>query len=156
MQITENKSRDTQDDRGNGKQSKKKKRKETVSIRATSPASAACEIPILSTLSRNPEEGVRAKTVVEEVASALWFPKLTEDDRRARYVRSHKKIVSTIIRWSRENLVLRGEVYAPGSECTEGFWRATPKGTVARKRARRRVDCEIRGTCRCHNYRGRT
>jgi hypothetical protein len=129
VQITENKSPDLDipDQRGEAEQSRKK-RKQIVSIRATSPAPAACEIPILLVLSRNPEKGVRAKIVVQEVASSSWFPKLTEDDRQARYVRSHKKITSTVIRFSRENLVLRGEIFAPESECREGFWRATPKG----------------------------
>src|SRR5579872_871313 len=103
--------------------------KQIVRVRARVPAYSACEVPILVVVSRMPENGVRALSVVREVASSAWFPQLTDEDRNARYPASRKKIVSTVIRWARENLVLKRELYPPGEEGAEaGTWRATTKG----------------------------
>ncbi|MDA4130368.1 MAG: winged helix-turn-helix domain-containing protein [Thaumarchaeota archaeon] len=118
------------------KSKEKNKKKEILGIRATSPATAACEIPILTVLLKAPEKGIRALTVVQEAASSIWFPKLTDDDREARYSRSRKKIVSTTVRWARENLTLKGEIFAPGAECKAGIWRATSKGLARAKEQR--------------------
>ena len=109
------------------------RKKEIVGIRARSPTTASCEIPILLVLSRDPIQGTRALTVVREVSSSIWFPKLTGDDREARYIHSHKKIVSSVVRWCRENLVLRNEIFPPGYECRAGTWRSTPKGLARAK-----------------------
>ncbi|MFI5420241.1 MAG: hypothetical protein ACHQ1H_04680 [Nitrososphaerales archaeon] len=103
-------------------------------IKTTAPTSASCELPILAVLSRSAEKGMRALIVVREVASSVWFPELTEDDREACYNRSRKKIVSSVIRWARQNLVMKGELYLPGDgECKAGVWKATAKGLARAK-----------------------
>jgi hypothetical protein len=107
---------------------KERKSKEILAIEAMSPTTSSCEIPILSVLRNFPDMGMPAHTVVREVASSIWFPKLTEDDREARYVHSLRKIVSTTVRWARENLALRGEIHLPGDGCEAGIWIATQKG----------------------------
>jgi hypothetical protein len=112
---------------------KEHKTKEILVIKATSPTTVSCELPILFVLSGSPEKGMRALTVVREVASSTWFAKLTDQDRESRYPLSRKKIVSTTVRWARENLALRGEIYLPGNECKAGVWRPTSKGVARAK-----------------------
>jgi len=92
---------------------KVRRRKEIIAIKATSPTTGSCEIPILSVLRNCPDDGMPAHAVVREVTSSIWFPKLTEEDREARYVHSLRKILSTTVRWSRENLVLRNQIHLP-------------------------------------------
>ena len=108
--------------------------RDIVGIKATAPTSASCELPILAVLSRSADVEMRALAVVREVASSVWFPNLTEDDREACYKRSRKKIVSSVIRWARQNLVMKGELYLPGNgECKAGVWKATAKGLARAK-----------------------
>jgi len=95
-------------------------------IRARAPACSACEIPILSTLSKAAETGMLTKVVIKEV-STKWFSRLSEDDRNARYPESRKKITQTIIKFARKNLVMKGEIFPVGG-VPLGIWRATQKG----------------------------
>ena len=70
--------------------------------------------------------GQHTKVVLEEVENK-WFRELTEIDLKAVYPESKKKIVETIIKFSRKNLVVEGEIH-PVSEENFGTWRATAKG----------------------------
>jgi hypothetical protein len=110
--------------------------REILDIRAISPTTVSCEIPILTVLNTSPEKGLAALAVVREVSSSNWFPKLTDEDRNARYPHSLRKIVSTTARWSRENLVLKGELHLPGDDCDPGVWKATSKGRARAKEHR--------------------
>jgi hypothetical protein len=113
---------------------RKRRIRDIAGIKATAPTSASCELPILAVLSRSAEEGTRTIVVVREVASSVWFPKLTEDDREACYSRSRKKIVSSVIRWARQNLVMKAELYPPeNGGCKAGVWKATAKGLARAK-----------------------
>jgi hypothetical protein len=51
-------------------------------VTARAPACSACELPILSVVSRAPEAGTRTREVLKEV-STKWFNGLSEDDRKA-------------------------------------------------------------------------
>ena len=110
------------------KRSTRSRQKLVVQVRAKAPACKSCELPILKILSREPETGMRAKVVIQEVSSAKWFPLLDEDDQDARYVSSRKKITPTVIRWARENLALQGEICGIGNGGEVGVWKATMKG----------------------------
>jgi hypothetical protein len=113
---------------------RKRRIRDIVVIKATAPTSASCELPILAILSKSPEEGMRTLAVVREVASSVWFPKLTEDDGEACYSKSRKKIVSSVIRWARQNLVMKAELYPPDNGgCKAGVWKATAKGLARAK-----------------------
>jgi hypothetical protein len=81
---------------------------------------------ILCVLGRAPTLGLEAKVVLKEVESK-WFSELTETDLKALYLLSRKKIVQSIIKFSKKNLIVRGEIY-PVSEENFGTWKATPKG----------------------------
>jgi hypothetical protein len=96
-------------------------------IRATAPTSSACEIPILSILFRAQEAGMPTRTVLQEVRSAKWF-KLTDDDLKARYPKSRRKIVDSVIKYSRKNLVLKGQILPVGENVPIGTWKATRIG----------------------------
>jgi len=97
-------------------------------LRAKAPARNRSEIPVLAILSRTPDMGVRTKIVLMEVKGAKWFSKLEDDDRNARYPGSRKKIVDSIIKWSKKNLVAKGEIFPPGDGCPVGVWKVTLRG----------------------------
>ncbi|HXQ91792.1 MAG TPA: winged helix-turn-helix domain-containing protein [Nitrososphaerales archaeon] len=105
-----------------------KKTKIINPVRSRAPTASACEIPILRVISRAPDKGVSTKEVLEEVRSAKWFRELNDDDRRARYPASGKKIVDSVIKFARKNLVMRGEIYPAGEGMPIGVWRITPRG----------------------------
>jgi len=67
------------------------------------------------------------KDVIKEV-STKWFDSLTEDDRRARYPASGKKIIQSIIKFSRKNLVLKRQIFPVGGGRPLGVWMLTPLG----------------------------
>jgi len=94
-------------------------------VRTKAPAASNPELPILLTLSKCPTEGVRARDVLQEVRSAKWFGMLNNDDRRARYPESRKKIVDTVIKFAKKNLVIKGEMYPVGEGTPVGIWRIT-------------------------------
>jgi hypothetical protein len=96
--------------------------KVVTQIRARAPSCASCEIPILCTLSKAPD-GMRTKTIIQEVITN-WFNDLSEEDRRARYADSKKKVTQTIIKFSKKNLALKDQVFSEPI----GTWRITPKG----------------------------
>jgi hypothetical protein len=108
------------------------KRKQTkpirviMQVRAKAPACSACEIPILTTLSALPNSGLPTKEALNEVTK--WFDRLDQDDRRALYPGSRKKITQTIIKYSRKNLVLKGQILPAGEGNPVGIWRITQKG----------------------------
>jgi len=95
-------------------------------ITARSPTSSVCEIPILSLLFRAQEAGMSTRTVLQEVRSAKWF-KLTDDDLKARYPKSRRKIVDSVIKYGRKNLVLKGQIL-PVESVAIGTWKATRIG----------------------------
>jgi len=95
-------------------------------IKARAPTSSACEIPILSVLFRAQEAGMPTRTVLQEVRSAKWF-KLTDDDLKARYPKSRRKIVDSVIKYGRKNLVLKGQIL-PVESVAIGTWKATRIG----------------------------
>jgi len=96
-------------------------------ITARSPTSSVCEIPILSLLFRAQEAGMSTRTVLQEVRSAKWF-KLSDDDLKARYPKSRRKIVDSVIKYGRKNLVLKGQILPVGEGVPTGTWKATPRG----------------------------
>jgi hypothetical protein len=99
-----------------------------IAVRATSPSATSPEIPILRILDKNPKNGVRTRSVLREVSSGVWYPKLNDDDRRARYPASKKKIVESIIKFAKKNLVLKGEVHPVNKDQPLGIWRITQTG----------------------------
>jgi hypothetical protein len=98
----------------------------TTRITAKAPTCKACEVPILTTLSRAPNSGLPTKEVLSEVTK--WFDRLDQNDRIALYPHSKKKITQTIIKYSRKNLVLKGQILPAGESNPVGIWRITPKG----------------------------
>ncbi len=66
---------------------------------------------------------MRAKAIIQEVI-ANWFSDFSEDDRRARYAESRKKVTQTIIKFSKKNLALKDQVFSEPI----GTWRIKPKG----------------------------
>ena len=104
----------------------KRKKKIFVSTKTRAPARSNPEIPILCILAKSPTLGQQTRVVLKEVESE-WFRELTETDLKAVYPESKKKIVETIIKFSRKNLVVKGEIH-PASEENFGTWRATQKG----------------------------
>jgi hypothetical protein len=103
-----------------------RKKKIFVSAKTRAPARRSPEIPILCVLAKSPTLGQHTKVVLREI-ECKWFKELTELDLKAVYSESKKKIVETIIKFSRKNLVVRGEVH-PVSEENLGTSRATSKG----------------------------
>ncbi|MDA4129206.1 MAG: hypothetical protein OK457_00395 [Thaumarchaeota archaeon] len=103
-----------------------RKKKTFVSAKTRAPVRSNPEIPILCVLAKSPTLGQHTKVVLKVVESK-WFKELTETDLKAVYPESKKKIVETIIKFSRKNLVVKGEIHPLGEE-TFGTWRATPKG----------------------------
>jgi hypothetical protein len=71
--------------------------------------------------------GVPTAAVLREVKEK-WFPELDVEDVNAVYPESKKKIVDTIIKFSRKHLVEKSLVYAPSEENPVGTWRATSLG----------------------------
>ena len=107
------------------KSKRNKAKKILTRVKAKVPTCSSCEIPILSILSRAPE-GMPTKVVLNSVLE--WFDRLEEDDRNARYLASRKKIVETIIKYARKNLVIKNEIFPPGEKNPIGTWRATGRG----------------------------
>jgi hypothetical protein len=103
-----------------------RKKKSFVPAKTRAPARSSPEIPILCTLAKAPTLGQPTKVVLKEVENR-WFRELTDIDLKAVYPESKKKIVETIIKFSRKNLVVKGEIY-PISEENFGTWRATARG----------------------------
>ncbi|HXQ92796.1 MAG TPA: hypothetical protein VN739_07295 [Nitrososphaerales archaeon] len=79
-------------------------------------------------LSKAPDMGVQTWVVLQEVRDAKWFGKLDNDDRAALYSRSKRKITDSVIKWSKKNLVAKGEIFPAGEGCEVGVWKATPIG----------------------------
>jgi hypothetical protein len=104
----------------------RRKKKLFLSSKTRAPARSNPEIPILCVLAKSPILRQHTKVVLKEVESK-WFKELTETDLKAIYPESKKKIVETIIKFSRKNLVGKGEIH-PVSEENLGTWRATAKG----------------------------
>jgi len=105
------------------------KTKVIVRISAKAPAASSPEIPILCVLSKAPESGLTTKFVLQEVKSKKWFSRLDDDDCSARYPGSKKKIVDSVIKFARKNLVIKGDIYPAGEGGKPiGVWRITPKG----------------------------
>jgi hypothetical protein len=69
------------------------------------------------------------KTVLQEVRSAKWFGKLSEDDLEARYPQSKKKIVDSVVKFAKKNLALKGQVFPLGKDVPYGTWKITRKGS---------------------------
>ena len=57
-----------------------------------------------------------------------FYPALSFEDLEARYQKSGKKIVDSVIKFAKKHLVLRSEVYAVDRGCKRGIWRITPIG----------------------------
>ena len=106
-----------------------KRPKLIVRVKSKAPAACSPEIPILHVLSRAPDAGVSTKLVLQEVSSAKWFDKLSADDRNARYSGSKRKIVDSVIKFARKNLVIKGEIFPAGDGGKPiGVWRITQNG----------------------------
>jgi hypothetical protein len=108
-------------------------RKKIFRVRSQSPASGSTEIPILCVLSRAPDLQMRAKAVLQEVTGPKWFPNLSEEDRKARYPRSKRKIVESVAKWSKKDLVLSNQIYSPQEVTNPGMWKLTAKGLARAK-----------------------
>jgi hypothetical protein len=98
-----------------------------ISINSKAPTSTSPEIPILSVLSKVPETGIQASAVIKEV-SMKWFEGLDENDRKSKYPSSKRRIVESIIKFSKKNLVMKDEVYPLNEGVPLGVWRITKKG----------------------------
>jgi len=107
----------------------KKRTRVVTRVRSKAPASTSPEIPILYTLLGTPETWALARDVLKEVGSAKWFSELDDDDRKARYPKSKKKIVDSVIKFAKKNLVLKGQVFPPGKDAPLGTWKITRKGS---------------------------
>jgi len=103
------------------------KQKVITGIKSKAPACACCEIPILITLARTPETGMRTKDVLEEVRTK-FFDRLNSDDCEARYPVSRRRIVESVMKFSKKNLVLKQEVFPVGEGLPVGTWKVTEKG----------------------------
>jgi len=111
----------------NLKPSNRRRAKVIIRVNARAPACSACELPILSVLSRAPETGTKTRAVLKEV-STMWFSLLNDDDRNARYPSSKRKIVESVVKYARKNLVIKGEIFPAGEDKPAGIWRATRRG----------------------------
>ena len=96
-------------------------------IRIRGPSRRNPEIPILCVLSRSPKLGVECRFVREEL-KRKFYPALSLEDLEARYQKSGKKIVDSVIKFAKKHLVLRGEVYEVGRTCKRGTWQITALG----------------------------
>ncbi len=67
------------------------------------------------------------RSVIQEVRNGKWF-KLSYDDLRGRYPGSKKKIVDSVVKFARKNLVMKGEVFPVGEGNPIGIWKITAKG----------------------------
>jgi len=105
---------------------KKARRKRYISARTKAPIHNSCEIPILSVLAKSPSLGLRTKMVLKEVESK-WFRDLTTTDLGAVYPQSRRKVVDTIIKFSRKTLVGKGQIHPADGE-NFGIWKATQAG----------------------------
>lgn len=56
----------------------------------------------------------------------VW--ELSDDDRSALFTKSRRRVVDSVIKFSRKNLVIRGEMYPVGPGIPAGTWKATEKG----------------------------
>ena len=102
------------------------RKKTFVSTKTKAPSRSSSEVPILCVLAKSPTLGLETKVVLKEVESK-WFKELTTTDLKAIYPESRKKIVDTIIKFSRKNLVEKGQIH-PASEENFGTWKATASG----------------------------
>jgi len=105
---------------------RKTQRKRYVLTWTKAPIHGSCEIPILSVLAKSPNLGLPTKIVLKEVESK-WFEELTTTDLGAVYPQSRRKVVDTIIKFSRKNLVEKGQIH-PASGGKFGIWIATQAG----------------------------
>ena len=96
-------------------------------IRIRGPSRRNPEIPILCVLSKSPKLGVECRFVREEL-KRKFYPVLSSEDLEARYQKSDKKIVDSVIKFAKKHLVLRSEVYAVDRGYKRGIWRITPIG----------------------------
>jgi len=106
--------------------SMKARKKRFISTTTRAPKHSSCEIPILSVLTKSPILGVRTDVVLKEV-EAKWFKELTTSDLGAVYPESRRKVVDTIIKFSRKNLVEKGQIHPAGEE-NFGIWNVTQAG----------------------------
>jgi hypothetical protein len=105
----------------------RKRRRVVRNVTSKSPTSTCAEIPILKTLGAAPEKKLSLKAVIKEVIeSGKWFPELSQEDLVARHPNSKRKIVETALKFSRKNLVLKGELFPPSD--IPGIWRIAGKG----------------------------
>jgi len=109
-----------------GLPSRKNKRKRYISGRTKVPSHKSCEIPILSVLSKSPTLGLRTRIVLKDVESK-WFKELTATDLGAVYPQSRRKVVDTIVKFSRKTLVEKGQIHPANGE-NFGIWKATRAG----------------------------
>jgi len=105
---------------------RKTQRKRYVSTWTKAPAHSSCEIPILSVLAKSPNLGLRTKIVLKELESK-WFKELTTTDLGAVYPQSRRKVVETIIKFSRKTLVEKGQIH-PATGGKFGIWKVTQAG----------------------------
>ncbi len=99
------------------RRARKQKRAQAFSdhlLKVRGPARRNPEIPILCVLAKSPKLGLECRFVREEL-KRKFYPTLTLEDLQARYQKSGKKIVDSIIKFAKKHLVIRGEVYALGS-----------------------------------------
>ena len=107
---------------------KKQKRTQALTlVKVQGPARRNPEIPILCVLSKSPKLGVECRFVREEL-KRKYYPALSFEALEARYQKSGKKIVDSVIKFAKKHLVLRGEAYEVGRTCKRGTWRITPIG----------------------------
>ena len=98
------------------------------------PAWRNSEIPILEVLLESPDGACRTKDALRKVKKRYNF---SERDLAGRYAISQQRVIDTIIKFGRKNLVEKREVYPSGGNCLVGVWKITPKGAerVLRERA---------------------
>jgi len=114
--------------RREGLASRRKTYSKIRKITSRAPQRNSAEVPILVILSRCPASGIKTKIVLEEVRSARRFPGLSEEDLHALNQHSMKRVVDSIIKYSRKQLVLKGQIYPIGENCQVGIWKITNLG----------------------------
>jgi hypothetical protein len=115
-------------DNTNSRQTRRVKQTyQIIPVRAKAPSSSAPELPILSILAEGHRDGMQTKKVIQEVI-AKWFMDLDEQDLKARYPASKRKITESVVKFARKNLVMKGELSPAGVGNPLGIWKLTPLG----------------------------
>jgi len=91
------------------------------------PSRNNAEVPILSILAAAPGNEMKTKLVLQELRTK-WFSELNENDSGAVYEKSRKNLFDSIVKYSKKQLVLKGQIFPIGENCEFGKWKITELG----------------------------